>query len=76
MNEAEIQQAIKRARTLPPRQKQVLRGLAGGKERKEIAEQMAISRRTVDCYCTAMFATLGVNNSREAAVVGVKAFNL
>lgn len=71
-----ISEAVKRARRLPPRQRQVLRALAGGAERKEIADQLKVSRWTVDSYCAAIFATLGVHNGREAAVVGAKAFRL
>ena len=72
----DIETAIERAKTLPRRQQQVLRALAAGKERKEIASDLGISKNTVNVYCAGLFAALGLTNSREAAVVGVKAFKL
>lgn len=72
----DVETAVERAKTLPRRQQQVLRALAGGKERKEIASDLGISRNTVNVYCANLFVALGVTNSREAAVVGVKAFKL
>jgi len=65
--------AIRAARRLPPRQKAVLRALADGKFRKEIAHENGIALGTVNQHCNALFLRLGIHSRVEAARVAVAA---
>lgn len=59
------------ARKLPPQLKHVLRHLAEGLSRKEIADRMELTPGTVDAYCSNLYGKLGVSNSREATRVAL-----
>jgi pimeloyl-ACP methyl ester carboxylesterase/DNA-binding CsgD family transcriptional regulator len=52
---------------LPTRQLQVLRLIAEGKTNGEIADELAISLRTVERHAAEIYARLGVRNRVEAA---------
>lgn len=69
----DLQAAVGAARELPQQQRQVLRLLATGLSRKEIAAAMGLATSTVDNHCTLMFRTLGIQNSREAVRVWISA---
>ncbi|WP_035862520.1 helix-turn-helix transcriptional regulator [Kitasatospora cheerisanensis] len=56
---------------LPRRQRQLLRGWAGGKVNAELAAEMGIASTTVRSYGKAVLAGLGVGCAPQAAVVGV-----
>lgn len=65
--------AVNRARLLPPRQKAVLKALARGAERKEIAVEMGLSVRTVENYCAIIYNRLNIHNGREAVRIALAA---
>ena len=50
---------------LTPRQREVLRLIAGGKRMKEIAAELDISVRTVESHKQELMQTLGVHNNAE-----------
>ena len=66
-----LDNAVRAARGLPPQQRTVLKHLAAGLSRKEIADRMVISASTVDMHCDRLFRALGIHNSREAVRVAV-----
>ncbi len=57
---------------LTPRERDVLRLLAGGRSDREIAEVLFVGRRTVETHVANIFAKLGVNARAEAAAVAVR----
>jgi DNA-binding NarL/FixJ family response regulator len=65
--------AARAARALPPQQLTVLRHLAAGLMRKEIADRMDLAPATVDMHCRLMYKNLGITNSREAVRVFLSA---
>ena len=67
----DLNNAVKAARLLPPQQRLVLKHLAAGLSRKEIADRMALSGNTVDMHCMLLFRALGIHNSREAVRVAM-----
>jgi two-component system, NarL family, nitrate/nitrite response regulator NarL len=62
----ELDKSVEIARGLPKRQREVLRGLSQGKQRKEIADELHISHGTVNRHCEMLYQRIGVNNAREA----------
>ena len=58
---------------LAPRQREVLRLLADGLPRKNIADQLGIAEGTVGVHCEAIYARLGVSSVVQAVVVYAKA---
>jgi PAS domain S-box-containing protein len=65
--------ALARVNTLPPRQRQILVEMAGGKLNKQVAWELGLSERTIKMHRSAMFKTLGVRTSAEAIRVAVEA---
>lgn len=66
----ECEAAVQR---LSPRQREVLRLLAEGRARKQVASEMGIAESTVGAHCEAIYARLGVSSVAQAVVVAVKA---
>ena len=56
------------ARTLSPREEEVLRLVAAGPANKQIARQLGISERTVKAHLTNVFARIGVTDRTQAAL--------
>lgn len=65
--------AADRVNTLPPRQRQVLRGMASGLLNKQIAHELGIAEKTVKMHRAMMLERLGVNTSAEAVRIAVEA---
>lgn len=65
--------ALARVNALPPRQRQILVEMAGGKLNKQVAWELGLSERTIKMHRSAMFKTLGVRTSAEAIRVAVEA---
>jgi len=61
-----------RAKTLTPRQREILQLLAEGRSAKEIAETLAISPRTVEFHKYQMMETHGFHNSAELIHFAIK----
>jgi DNA-binding NarL/FixJ family response regulator len=59
------------ARSLSPREQQVLQLVAHGYENKQIASELAISDATVKTYLRGIFGTLEVTGRAEAVAVGL-----
>jgi DNA-binding NarL/FixJ family response regulator len=59
------------AQQLPRQQREVLRGQAQGKLRKEIADSMGISTGTVNRHCEEAYRKLGIHTRTEAVRVAV-----
>lgn len=51
---------------LTPAERRVLRGIAAGKSSREVAEQLFISKRTVDFHLASIYRFLGVANRIQA----------
>ena len=58
--------------TLPPRQRQVLQGMARGLLNKQIAWQLKISEKTVKMHRALLIERLGVKTSAEAIRLAVE----
>ena len=58
--------------TLTPRQREVLRHLAGGKRMKEIAAELGISVRTVETHKQELMQTLGLESNADLIKFAVK----
>jgi len=56
------------ARSLSPREEEVLRLLAGGLANKQIARRLGIAERTVKAHLTSVFQQLGVTDRTQAAL--------
>ena len=56
------------ARSLSPREEEVLRLLASGLANKQIARRLGISERTVKAHLTSVFQQLGVTDRTQAAL--------
>jgi DNA-binding NarL/FixJ family response regulator len=67
---------IRAARKLSPRQRQILKAIATGAERKEIAGRLKISPNTVDAHCRNLYARLGIQNARQATALAIAAFGV
>ena len=57
-----------RGRALTPRELEVLRLIADGRQNREIASRLEISQRTVERHCDNIFLKLGVTSRTEAVV--------
>ncbi len=57
------------AATLTPRERDVLRGVVGGKANKEIARDLGVTEPTVKLHMKTMFRKLGVRNRTQAALL-------
>lgn len=69
----DLPKAVRQARRLSPRQLEVLRGLAEGKQRKELADHMGLAAKTVDSYCEIIFHRLGAHKTSEVVRVACAA---
>ena len=67
--ESERRQVVAR---LPPRERQVLQGLADGLNSQQIADRLNISIRTERNHVTNMMTKLGVHSQLEALVFAVR----
>ncbi|QNN68387.1 PAS domain-containing protein [Sphingomonas lutea] len=65
--------AAERVKALPPRQRQVLKGMASGLLNKQIAYQLGIAEKTVKMHRAMMLDRLGVGTSAEAVRIAVEA---
>lgn len=55
-----------RADRLTPAERRVLRGIAAGQSSREVAEQLFISKRTVDFHLANIYRYLQVSNRIQA----------
>jgi len=69
----DLKTSVKRARTLPPRQRQVLICLARGLCIKETADELSISESTVKQARVRIYSILQVQNDREATRIACHA---
>lgn len=69
----DLPKSVRAARRLPRRQQEVLRGLAEGKQRKELAEELGLAAGTVDRYCEILFKQLNVHKTSEVVRVACAA---
>ena len=65
--------AAERVRSLPPRQREVLKGMASGLLNKQIAYQLGIAEKTVKMHRAMMLERLGATTSAEAVRIAVEA---
>ena len=65
--------ALERVQGLPPRQRQVLHGMARGLLNKQIAWELKISEKTVKMHRALMLDRLGASTSAEAIRIAVEA---
>jgi DNA-binding NarL/FixJ family response regulator len=70
-----LREAVARSRIerLTPREREVLSGVAGGLSNRAIAEQLAISPRTVEIHRANMLQKIGANHTSEAIRVAIEA---
>ena len=61
--------ALARAPRLSPREREVLRLVAGGRSNKEIAAALHITERTVKFHVTSIFNKLGAENRTQAVAL-------
>lgn len=57
------------AQRLSPREKDVLRGLIGGKANKEIARDLGITEPTVKLHMKTLYRKIGAHNRTQAAMI-------
>jgi ATP/maltotriose-dependent transcriptional regulator MalT len=57
------------ARELSPREREVLRLVAGGRTNRDIAAELVLSERTVDRHLSNIFAKLGVSSRAAATAI-------
>jgi two-component system response regulator FixJ len=69
----DLADAVRRIRTLSPREREVLNGLMAGRPNKLIAYQLGISVRTVEVHRARMMERLGTHQLAEAIRLGVMA---
>lgn len=69
----DLDKSVEVAKQLPPRQRQVLRGLADGKLRKEIADEAGITVGTVNRHCEEAYRKLNIHTRTEAVRVAMAA---
>jgi two-component system response regulator FixJ len=69
----DLADAVRRIRTLSPREREVLDGLMAGRPNKLIAYQLGISVRTVEVHRARMMERLGTHQLAEAIRLGVMA---
>lgn len=72
---AKLREAVARSRIerLTPREREVLSGVAGGLSNRAIAEQLAISPRTVEIHRANMLQKIGASHTSEAIRVAIEA---
>lgn len=58
---------------LTEREKEALRGLASGRPRKQVADEMGIHEGTLKKHLEAVYQKLGVNSGIEAVRVAIAA---
>lgn len=58
---------------LTPRQREVLAGIASGRPRKQVADEMGISYATFKTHCVAVYQRLKINTTVEATRVAIAA---
>lgn len=56
---------------LTPRQIEIVRLMAQGYSNPEIARELCMSIRTVQCHCTQIYSRLRVGTRTEAVVLGL-----
>lgn len=72
---AKLREAVARSRVdrLTPREREVLTGVAAGRSNRSIAEQLAISPRTVEIHRANMLHKIGANHTSEAIRIAIEA---
>ena len=60
------------AKTIPPRQLEVLRALQAGKSEKEAAAKLGLSRHTIHVHVKAIYKRFAVNSRAELLSLWVK----
>jgi DNA-binding CsgD family transcriptional regulator len=63
---------MKTMQPLTDREKEILTMIGDGKERKEIAEQLFISIRTVDTHRTKIMKKLNINNTADLIKAAIR----
>jgi DNA-binding NarL/FixJ family response regulator len=66
------QQTRSRASTLTTRELEVLRYIARGLSKKEIAQTIHLSPKTVSCHCTNVMTKLGIHDRVELARFAIR----
>jgi two-component system response regulator FixJ len=72
-NDGARRAALSKIEALPPRQIDVLKGLAEGEPSKVTAYRLGLSVRTIEAYRSQMFSRLGVRRVAEAVKIAVLA---
>jgi two-component system, LuxR family, response regulator FixJ len=72
---AKLREAVARSRIdrLTPREREVLSGVAAGHSNRSIAEQLAISPRTVEIHRANMLHKIGANHTSDAIRIAIEA---
>lgn len=65
--------ALNRIERLTPREREVLTGVAAGHSNRAIAEQLAISPRTVEIHRANMLTKIGASHTSEAIRIAIEA---
>lgn len=75
LGHAKLREAVARSRIerLTPREREVLSGVAAGHSNRAIAEQLAISPRTVEIHRANMLHKIGASHTSEAIRVAIEA---
>jgi PAS domain S-box-containing protein len=65
--------AVSVVKTLSPRQREILQGMAAGYRSKQIAWQLSLSEKTVKMHRSLLFQKLGTSNIADAIRIAVEA---
>jgi PAS domain S-box-containing protein len=65
--------AVAVVKTLSPRQREILQGMAAGYRSKQIAWQLSLSEKTVKMHRSLLFQKLGTSNIADAIRIAVEA---
>lgn len=65
--------AVAIVKTLSPRQREILQGMAAGYRSKQIAWQLSLSEKTVKMHRSLLFQKLGTSNIADAIRIAVEA---
>jgi PAS domain S-box-containing protein len=65
--------AVERVKSLTPRQREVLQGIAGGHRSKQIAHRLSLSEKTIKMHRASLLARLQTSNIADAIRIAVEA---